>query len=144
MTKIIKKPLSILLAALMIVSLFAVVPITASAETKPWTDNITTGGEYTCPSTLSRNTIVSGGTEENPVIINITGQTTVQAPIYLRSGYLKIVGNNNTVEANRGFVLFTGSGSYKPNGDAHLTITDLSFSSTNASNQYIQINSQNY
>ena len=114
---------------------------TATAKTKPWpsSNTITTGGEYTCPSTLSRNTIVSGGTEENPVIINITGQTTVQAPIFLRSGYLKIVGNNNTVEANRGFVYFTGSGSYKPNGDAHLTITDLSLSSTNASNQYIQI-----
>ncbi|MBQ6152376.1 MAG: hypothetical protein IJJ15_01350 [Ruminococcus sp.] len=112
---------------------------TATAKPKPWTYEITTGGEYTCPSTLSRNTIVSGGTEENPVIINITGQTTAQACIYLRSGYLKIVGNNNTVEANRGFVHFTGSGSYKPNGDAHLTITDLSLSSTSASNQYIQI-----
>ncbi len=139
--KKLKKPISILLALMMIVSLFAVVPFTASAETMPWpsSNTITTGGEYTCPSTLSQYTTVSGGTEENPVIINITGSTTVNYPICLLSGYLKIVGNNNTVEDNRGFVFFTGSGSYKPKGDAHLTITDLSLSSTNASNQYIQI-----
>ena len=115
----------------------------ATAKPKPWTYNITTGGEYTCPSSLSQYTTVSGGTEENPVVINITGQTSGY-PIQLKSGYLKIVGNNNTFSCDRGFVFFSESATNKPNGEAHLTVTDLTIISNSANNQYIQIISQNY
>ena len=117
-----------------------------TAKTKPWPSNytITTGGVYNCPSTLSQYTIVSGGTEENPVVINITDQTSGNYPINLKSGYLKIVGNNNTFSGYSGLVFFSENAINEPNGEAHLTVTDLTITSYRANNQYIQIKSANY
>ena len=145
-----KKPISILLVFMMIVSVFAVVPISAGAETMDWTYTITTGGEYTCPSTLTSYVTVSGGTQDNPVIIKIDGNvaTNLQSNtsvFYIKSGYVEIIGYNDASVPCDCFIMSTINSSYRPTDNVHLSVQDVVVTAKNSTSlNFVNIISGNY
>ena len=80
--------------------------ITARAANWPGKANnvysITAGGTYDCPSSLDAQVKISGGTESNPVIINISGAVNFPylsnrptvPPFVVKSGYVQIIGKD--------------------------------------------------
>ncbi len=109
------------------------IAITVSAEgeekTWPYNNTITEGGVYTCPVTLNKIVVISGGTEDNPVVIKIDGDVTSTVTNYaftIRNGYVKIIGTNDATISCNGFIRYSTNGSSnKPTGDANITVSDI-------------------
>ena len=105
------------------------ITVSAEGEEKTWTYNITEGGVYTCPATLNSNVVISGGTEDNPVVIKIDGDVTSTVTnnyvFHIKNGYVKIIGNNNASISCKGFISIKSSGSYNATGDANITVSNI-------------------
>ncbi|MBR1562698.1 MAG: right-handed parallel beta-helix repeat-containing protein [Ruminococcus sp.] len=126
--------------------LFSGAAIVASAEgeAKTWTYNITEGGVYTCPATLNSNVVISGGTEDNPVVIKIDGGVTSTVTnnyaFTIRKGYVKIIGTNDATISCNGFIRYSNLGnSNTPTGDANITVSDIVVQSGTSALNMVQL-----
>ena len=115
------------------------ITVSAEGEEKTWTNTITEGGVYTCPATLNSSVVISGGTEDNPVVINIDGAVTStitydRSVFYIKNGYVKIIGHNNASISCKSFIYYVNNNA---TGDANITVNDIVVdmqSGTSASN----------
>ncbi len=107
------------------------ITVSAEGEEKTWTNTITEGGVYTCPATLNSNVVISGGTEDNPVVIKIDGDVTSTATngaFIIRNGNVRIIGTNNATISCKGFIIYSSmfsSSSKRPTGDANIIVNDI-------------------
>ena len=104
------------------------VTVSAEGEEKTWTNTITEGGVYTCPATLSSNVVISGGTEDNPVVIKIDGDVTstaINGAFVIKEGYVRIIGTNNATISCTSFIYYSSAIDNEPTGDANITVNDI-------------------